>query len=127
MRTFRVDRVTAVTSTGEPVVRPEGFDVADAWRRIADEIDERRAPLRVDAIVARASVEYVRWIFGTRFRERETRPDGTVVAELRAHTAASIARELASIGSGVEVLAPGEVRVALAALAREIVELYTRD
>ena len=33
LRTFRVDRVTATEPTGEPVVRPEGFDLEEAWCR----------------------------------------------------------------------------------------------
>ncbi len=30
LRTFRVDRITAVVATGEPVVRPEGFELTEA-------------------------------------------------------------------------------------------------
>jgi predicted DNA-binding transcriptional regulator YafY len=127
LRTFRVDRVTALVSTGDPVVRPDGFDVADAWRRIADEIDERRAPLRVDAIAAPGAVDYARWIFGTRLRELETRADGLVHVELRAHSAQSIARELAAMGASIEVLAPAEVRAEIAHLARELSRLYAPD
>jgi len=39
LRTFRVDRMSSVEPTGEAVVRPEGFDLAEAWRLIADEVD----------------------------------------------------------------------------------------
>ncbi|MDQ1384347.1 MAG: hypothetical protein QOG65_1726, partial [Actinomycetota bacterium] len=49
LRTFRVDRVTAVAGTGDEVVRPEGFDLADAWRLISAEVDQLRAPVRVRA------------------------------------------------------------------------------
>ena len=45
LRTFRVDRITSVEPTGDPVVRPDGFDLAEAWRLIADEVDQRRTPL----------------------------------------------------------------------------------
>ena len=37
LRTFRVDRVTSLHGTGEPVRRPEGFDLEEAWRLITDE------------------------------------------------------------------------------------------
>ena len=43
LRTFRVDRVTAVERTGQAVVRPEGFDLEEAWRLITDEVGQRRA------------------------------------------------------------------------------------
>ena len=52
LRTFRVDRVTAVERTGDAVVRPDGFDLDEAWGLIADEVDRRRAPLRVRALAA---------------------------------------------------------------------------
>jgi predicted DNA-binding transcriptional regulator YafY len=45
MRTFRVDRVTSVEATGDAVVRPEGFDLAEAWELITDELEERRVPV----------------------------------------------------------------------------------
>ena len=32
LRTLRVDRTTSVEPTGEPVVRPEGFELTDGWR-----------------------------------------------------------------------------------------------
>jgi predicted DNA-binding transcriptional regulator YafY len=127
LRTFRVDRVTSVAPTGVAVVRPEGFDVADAWRRIADEVDERRAPVRVDAIATAEIVDYLRWQFGSRFRKAVPRADGRVEVELRAHSVRSIGRELAACGASVEVLAPAEVRSELARLGRELRELYTGD
>ncbi len=124
LRTFRVDRVTSITANGEPVVRPEGFDVADAWRRIADEVDERRAPVRVDAIVDADAADYLRWQFGSRMRSEKMRADGRFDVELRAHSHRSIARELASMGGAIEVIMPEEVRVELAHIARELSTLY---
>ncbi|MFD0891596.1 helix-turn-helix transcriptional regulator, partial [Streptosporangium algeriense] len=51
-RTFRIDRVSSVEPTGDPVHRPEGFDLAESWREIADEVDRRRTPLKVQAVCA---------------------------------------------------------------------------
>ena len=48
-RTFRVDRMTGVEPTGEPAVRPEGFDLDATWRDITDEVEERRSPVRARA------------------------------------------------------------------------------
>ena len=47
-RTFRVDRVSSVEPTDDVVHRPEGFDLAESWREIADEIDRIRTPLEID-------------------------------------------------------------------------------
>ncbi len=55
LRTFRVDRMTSVEPTGERVVRPAGFDLAEAWKLITDEVDQRRAPLRANALGERRS------------------------------------------------------------------------
>jgi predicted DNA-binding transcriptional regulator YafY len=52
LRTFRVDRVTSVEGAGAPVVRPEGFELSEAWRLIADDVDRRRTPLTVLAAAA---------------------------------------------------------------------------
>ena len=42
MRTFRVSRVKGVTVTDDPVVRPEGFDLAETWQSVVDTIESRR-------------------------------------------------------------------------------------
>src|SRR5690606_4036599 len=42
LRTFRVGRVQKVTMTDDPVVRPEGFDLAEAWQSVVDAMEERR-------------------------------------------------------------------------------------
>ncbi|HEY3700825.1 MAG TPA: WYL domain-containing protein, partial [Acidimicrobiales bacterium] len=62
LRTFRVDRMTAVEPTGEPVVRPAGFELAQAWQLITDEIDQRRTPVRARALARPDVVQLCRWI-----------------------------------------------------------------
>src|SRR3954471_9664848 len=56
LRTFRVDRMQTVVATGERVVRPDGFDLADAWRMITGKVDELRAPLRARVLLAPEAV-----------------------------------------------------------------------
>src|SRR3954469_21421779 len=46
LRTFRVDRITSIEGTGEAVVRPEGFELTEAWKLITEQVDERRLPVR---------------------------------------------------------------------------------
>lgn len=124
LRTFRVDRMQAVERTGEPVVRPDGFDLADAWRMITGEIDRIRAPLQVQARVDPQAVGWCRAMFGTRFQIGPPDDDGWSSVEIRAHSADRIARELAQFGGMVEVTAPDEVRTHLADLARELLDRY---
>ena len=124
LRTFRVDRVTAVGRTGDAAVRPEGFDLDAAWQLIADEVDRRRAPLRVRARVAPDVLQLLRWVLGTRIWTGPAGPDGRVDVELRGHSAAAIAGEIAGFGAGVEVIEPQEVRDHLARVGRELAALY---
>jgi predicted DNA-binding transcriptional regulator YafY len=124
LRTFRVDRLTSVEPTGQPVVRPEGFDLAEAWQRTIHEVDERRAPVRAHARVHPQVVGLCRRMLGTRVRIGPPAPDGRVEVELRGHTIRSLAGEIAGLGAAVEVIDPPEVRQRLAAIAAELVATY---
>ncbi len=46
LRTFRVGRVRSVERTKDPVVRPDGFDLAEAWQDVVTTIEERRTSVR---------------------------------------------------------------------------------
>ncbi len=124
LRTFRVDRMTSIEPTGERVVRPSGFDLAEAWKLITDEVDQRRAPLRATALARSDVVWDLRHMFGTRVRIGPTTPDGRVEVELRGQNAWLLAAEIAGFGSVVEVLDPAEVRDQLARLATELSATY---
>jgi predicted DNA-binding transcriptional regulator YafY len=127
LRTFRVDRMTVVDPTGETVVRPPDFDLDEAWRLIADEVDQKRAPLRVRAKAAPGIVQLLRWVLGTRVRIGPTGADGMVEVELRGHHAPAIAGEIAGFGADLEVLEPQEVRDHLARIGQELRERYERN
>jgi predicted DNA-binding transcriptional regulator YafY len=127
LRTFRVDRMTVVDPTGETVVRPPDFDLDEAWRLIADEVDQKRAPLRVRAKAAPGIVQLLRWVLGTRVRIGPTGVDGMVEVELRGHHAPAIAGEIAGFGADLEVLEPQEVRDHLARIGQELRERYERN
>jgi len=124
LRTFRVDRVSRAERTGDPVVKPEGFDLDEAWRLIADEVDQRRAPLRVRARAAPEIVQLLRWVLGTRVSIGPPETDGRVGVELRGHDVRAIAGEIAGFGADLEVLEPQEVRDQLAQIGRELTASY---
>lgn len=124
LRTFRVDRVTSVAPTGQPVERPEGFDLAEAWRLIIDEVGERRAPARAQALAEPEMVSLCRSVLGSRVRIGPVGTGGRVEIEVRGHSARALAGEIAGFGSGLEVLGPPEVRDHLAAIGAELVALY---
>jgi predicted DNA-binding transcriptional regulator YafY len=124
IRTFRVDRITAATPTGRPAVRPEGFDLAAAWRLITEDVDERRAPVRVRVLLDPSVVPIVRSALGTRLRIGPPVGDGRIEAEARGHHVHSLAGELAGFGAAVEVVDDGPVRARLAEVGRQLVARY---
>jgi predicted DNA-binding transcriptional regulator YafY len=124
LRTFRVDRMTSVQPTGQPVVRPAGFELAQAWQLIRDEIEQRRTPVRARALARPEVVPVCRWIFGNRVRIGPAGPDGRVEVELRGHHIQSLAGDIAGLGAALEVLDPPELRRHLAQVGVELTATY---
>jgi predicted DNA-binding transcriptional regulator YafY len=126
LRTFRVDRMTSVEPTGDAVVRPEGFELAQAWRLISDEIEQRRTPLGVVALASAEIAGVLPWIFGNRVRIGPAGADGRVEIELRGHHLDSLAHDVAGFGNEVEVVEPDELRQRLRDVGHALVATYGR-
>ena len=127
-RTFYglADEVRSLELTDELVVRPEGFDLAEAWKMIASAVDEWRAPVKARALVSLDHLSLVRWVFGNRVRIGPARPDGRVEVELRSASGRALAGEIAGFGDSVEVLEPEEIRGHLGDIANELSGIYQR-
>ena len=123
-RTFRLSRVTSVTLTDDPVERPEGFDLAEAWRSIAATVDERRAAFKVSALAEGRMVGVLRGMFGARLKVGGPAPDGRIEVEIGGHSAQMVAAELAGFGTAVEVTDPPEARDHLAWLGAVLTRCY---
>jgi predicted DNA-binding transcriptional regulator YafY len=124
LRTFRVDRITSVEPTGEAVVRPDGFELTEAWRLITEQVDERRTPVRARALATADFVHLLRWVLGRRVRIGPAGPDGRIEVELRGYSARALAGEVAGFGAGLEVIDPPEVRALLADIGAELAATY---
>ena len=124
LRTFRVDRVTSVVSTGDAVERPDDFDLTEAWRLISDEVEQKRTPLVARALADPGIVWTLRGMFEDRVRIGPTGADGRVEVELRGWDVVSLAGQVAGLGALVEVLDPPELRDRLATVAGELAEVY---
>ena len=124
LRTFRVDRITAVEPTGEPVVRPDGFELTEAWRLIIDEVEQRRTPVKARALVAPDVIGLLRMLLGTRVRIGGAGDDGRVEVELAVTVHRSLAGEIAGVGAVIEIIDPPELRQRLALVGRELAALY---
>ncbi|HYD11088.1 MAG TPA: WYL domain-containing protein [Acidimicrobiales bacterium] len=127
LRTFRVDRVTSLERTGDPVVRPDGFVLSEAWRLIADEVDAKRSPVRARARIDADIVQWVRWTFGGRVRigGADGDGDGRVEVEVRGESVEHLAAAFAGFARRAEVVEPAALRDRLASIGAELASIYT--
>ena len=130
LRTFRVSRVRAAFRTGDPVERPEDFDLAETWEGVVDRFPHRSGSLVVELRVAPDMLGWVRASLGGWARlvpvdepERHRR-DGWDAFRATFPSALAAAANLASFGGRVEVVSPPEVRVELARIGRELAGIY---
>ena len=123
-RTFRIDRVSSVVSTDDPVRRPEGFDLAESWREIADEVDRARTPLEVQAVCAPDGIGLLRMTLGGRLEVGGSTTDGRIEVVIRGHDEYALAGELAGLVEWLDVTGPPGVRDHLAAIGTALVDRY---
>jgi predicted DNA-binding transcriptional regulator YafY len=130
MRTFRVWRVQSVELLTDPVVRPDGFDLATTWQEVVARMDEQRIANRVRARVDPVAVGWLRGQFGARLvvvdadAPAEADPDGWLTVEIGFGGAYSPSIDLAGYAAFLEVLDPPEVRDGLAELGARLVARY---
>lgn len=125
-RTFRIDRVCSVELTDDAVHRPQGFDLAESWREIADEVDRKRTPLEAHARCAPEGLGLLRMIFGGRLEVGgSTPPDGWIEIVIRGRDEDTLAGELAWLTEYLEVTGPQSVRDRLAAIGGALVARYS--
>lgn len=125
MRTFRVWRVQSVELTGDPVERPDGFNLAETWRQVVERMDEQRGSLRVTALADPPVAGWLRGHFGNRIHVGDPVDDGRLRIDIGfPEGSGRPAMELAGYSFGLEVLDPPEVRDDLAAIGARLVERY---
>jgi predicted DNA-binding transcriptional regulator YafY len=124
LRTFRVERVRSVELLGLDVIRPDGFDLAEAWRMITDEVDQRANAVRARGTAAPESVPVLRMVFGNRVSIGPADADGRIEIEVSAPHIYALAGEMAGLGGAVELHDPPEVRERLGQIGVELAALY---
>lgn len=124
LRSFRVDRMTALDGTGEPAVGPPDFVLADAWSLIADEVNERRLSFRAQILINASALNILRTRVQNRLRIGAAHADGRIEVEFRGHSVEAAAGDLAGFGNMLEVISPPELRRRLAQVADELLALY---
>lgn len=124
LRTFRVSRVRSVEITDEPVVRPEGFELARSWEQVVERVDQLRSPVEVSALADPGIVDALRWYFEGQVVVGDALEGDRVPFTVRGPRVDMIAGQLSGFGRGVEVVAPPEARKFLADLGKQLVDTY---
>jgi predicted DNA-binding transcriptional regulator YafY len=123
-RTFRVDRIVTAVVTDENAERPTDFDLSMEWRRVVDEMEQRRSLVSATILIATSLVPVVQTHFGRHCVVAGSEPDGRTRLTVAAHTPVSIAEQLAGWGSAVEVVHPPSVQQELARIGSELTARY---
>jgi predicted DNA-binding transcriptional regulator YafY len=127
LRTFRVNRVSAIDSTDEPAVRPPGFDLQTAWDDISERVRDVIAPVRAVGEADVKVLAILRGMLGDRLRLGPRSPTtGRQYIEVAGQSASSIAGQLAGLGDAIELIGPPEVRARLAEIGKELSSAYGR-
>ncbi|MFF2572311.1 helix-turn-helix transcriptional regulator [Streptomyces sp. NPDC058084] len=124
LRTFRLSRVASVEATGEPVVRPHGFDLPTVWRTFAARLEERLYAATVRARAEPGAMAILERLFDGRLHVGPVLPDGWTEIRVDGPTPEVVATQLAGLGARIEVLDPPEARERLARLAVELAGVY---
>jgi predicted DNA-binding transcriptional regulator YafY len=123
-RTFRVDRITDLEVTDVEAHRPDDFELADAWQRVVDQMEQRRSLVSATVLIPERLLPVLRGHFGRHCEHEETLADGRARVRIAAHTPLSVAEQVAGWGATVEVLEPASVRTELARLGAELTARY---
>jgi predicted DNA-binding transcriptional regulator YafY len=123
-RTFRVDRMIEADVTELAAERPSDFDLAGAWERVVDEVEQRRSYVSATVLIAAELLPVLRAQFGRHCEVEGAADDGRIRARIAAPLAVAVAEQLAGWGALVEVLEPATVRAELARIGVELAEQY---
>ena len=124
LRTFRVDRIVEATLTTEAAVRPEGFDLEEAWARFSEEMQRRWHSAEVHALARPDAMDLLQRVLGTRLLTGPPAPDGRVEVAVTGPSEPAVVGELAGFGAMLEITAPPSARAAIAAIGAELAGLY---
>jgi predicted DNA-binding transcriptional regulator YafY len=124
-RTYRVSRVVSVDLLDDPVVRPEGFDLAESWTRARRELEDERIAIEVTLRVAAKALPRLRKQVAVRGQDEiPLTATGPVTVTVPFESRTWACEAILSFGADVEVLAPAAMRRRVADAARAAAALY---
>ncbi|HEY3005204.1 MAG TPA: WYL domain-containing protein [Kribbellaceae bacterium] len=125
-RTFRVDRIAEAEPTELDAVRPDDFELSQAWERVVSEVEQRRSGVYATVLIEERFLYVLRDHWGRQCEVDGTRaPDGRVRVRVTAPTARSVAERLAGWGTMIDVRDSPAVEAELARIGTELANRYT--
>ncbi|MEE6283133.1 helix-turn-helix transcriptional regulator [Georgenia sp. MJ170] len=125
-RTFRLDRITAVTSSDASVHRTADFDLAESWRVITDEAARNRAVVEVHANCAPEGLSFLQTAVGDNLEIGDAASDGRFPVVIHAPSEYGIAGHLAGLVEWLEITRPQSVRTHLVTIGEALTRRYTK-
>jgi predicted DNA-binding transcriptional regulator YafY len=129
-RTYRVVRIQWLEVLDEVFDRDRDFDLPAYWEASSEQFAERLHPVHADVLLTERARGIVRQLFGVHVGDTveesagEPLSDGRIRARFPIETIEVAALDLLRLGPDVEVLAPPELRDAVAATARATAARY---
>lgn len=125
-RTFRLDRVTAVTPSEDQVRCAKDFDLAETWLELTNESDHNRAVVEVRATCAPEGLGFLQTAVGDNLEIGLAASDGCIPVVIHAPSAYGIAGHLAGLVEWLEITSPQSVRNHLAAIGAALTNRYSQ-
>lgn len=124
-RTYRVSRIDSVEVTNEPLVRPATFDLDEAWDEIVDFVRTEQSQVKTDIALHPSVLAPLRWLFGSNLTIHGERQDGRLRGTIMEYHVASMAGQIAGLGSAIELIdPPAELLAEMKRITRELSSLY---
>ncbi len=119
--TFRVRHIQDVKMGEEPITARPDFDLRAYWDEERQHLEEHVPPFALTLRVVPGARARIHGDF-TVLREE---PDGSAIIQVHMESAETAIAYALALGTAVRVISPVEVREAVAASARTIVEMYS--
>jgi predicted DNA-binding transcriptional regulator YafY len=116
---FRISRIRGCEILDESAIRPEGFDLGEAWQTLREHVEVRERELRCTIEVDPTALPMVRRLLASQIN----REDGLTL-QLSFGAVAHAVGSLIGLGRRIEVVDPPEVRSAMRAAAQDLLQLY---
>jgi predicted DNA-binding transcriptional regulator YafY len=128
-RTYRVSRVSRVTTLDEIFERPERFDLAAFWTESSAAYERDTPRVEVVLRIARDRLDRLRGVIGERpydtlERLDDADPDGWIRVRVKLDWPNEVTTQLLAVGPGCELVEPQHLRMRIAAEARQLAARY---